>query len=485
MPNRCCVQGCSSGSTTEGDANNARVFRFPTEKGNPEERIRWIDALKEIDSRFQVKKFSVVCEKHWPTGYKSFPSKGRLRPCDPPSVFIVSKTSKSLTPKLKPDQDDLPDSFTYQTLKKIINWKKHGGSIVLFEQNNSLYIQSTNFFNGVPSYLLIIHDSLQFETFHCGIKIYLPTMTRRRTSMIDKWSILDETLHCLSSFQQDNKVTALKEQISAMSCVPVGQRIFTTDIIMKAFEYLSISRSLYSRLREDYKLPSVKTLTRLTTKVSKIEDENFLKRIFDSIDLHQKNCFLLFDEVYVKKMLTYHGGSIFGKAENNPSMLATAVLGIMVITMLGGPSFLSRAIPVAKLNAEFLFEQLQGLISKILLANGNVIALICDGNRTNQVLFKRFEVITEKPWLTIDNKFLLFDYVHIVKNIRNNWMTEKTGELNFEDGGVLRTAKWEHLSKLYYAESKSPLVKLSKLNEKSHAKAHRETVGSIISLCVL
>lgn len=62
MPNRCCVQGCSSGSTTEGDANNARVFRFPTEKGNPEERIRWIDALKELDSRFQVKKFSVVCE---------------------------------------------------------------------------------------------------------------------------------------------------------------------------------------------------------------------------------------------------------------------------------------------------------------------------------------------------------------------------------------------------------------------------------------
>ena len=47
----------------------------------------------------------------------------------------------------------------------------------------------------------------------------------------------------------------------------------------------------------------------------------------------------------------------------------------------------------------------------------------------------------EKPWLTEDNKHLLFDYVHLLKNIHNLWLTEKTGELIFDDDGVRRVTK--------------------------------------------
>lgn len=35
---------------------------------------------------------------------------------------------------------------------------------------------------------------------------------------------------------------------------------------------------------------------------------------------------------------------------------------------------------------------------------------------------------TEEPWRTRDNMFLLFDFVHLLKNIRNNWITEATPE---------------------------------------------------------
>ena len=63
---------------------------------------------------------------------------------------------------------------------------------------------------------------------------------------------------------------------------------------------------------------------------------------------------------------------------------------------------------------------------------------------------------------------MLFDYVHLLKNICNLWLTEKIGELIFDNDGVRRVAKWAHLKQLYRFESER-LVKLSDLNEISIA----------------
>jgi hypothetical protein len=67
-----------------------------------------------------------------------------------------------------------------------------------------------------------------------------------------------------------------------------------------------------------------------------------------------------------------------------------------------------------------LFEQTYLIIDGVKNIGGE-IAIICDGNRVNQ----NFETYSDKPWRTKDNIFLLFDYVHLLKNIRNNWSTEK------------------------------------------------------------
>ena len=89
-----------------------------------------------------------------------------------------------------------------------------------------------------------------------------------------------------------------------------------------------------------------------------------------------------------------------------------------------------------------------------------VIAIVCDGNKVNQAFFKKFNTIF--PWLTKDNLFLLFDYVHIFKNIRNNWITEATQELEFYLNDQKYTARWSDIRKLCYYESKE-LVKMSRL----------------------
>ena len=58
-------------------------------------------------------------------------------------------------------------------------------------------------------------------------------------------------------------------------------------------------------------------------------------------------------------MLTYHGGEVFGRAENNSSLMAETMLCIMIICLHGGPKFISKMIPVARLTASYLHDQVR------------------------------------------------------------------------------------------------------------------------------
>ena len=50
--------------------------------------------------------------------------------------------------------------------------------------------------------------------------------------------------------------------------------------VIRAYGYFSTSKSLYRKLRKDYKLPSVKTLTNLISKVNNTSDRKFLMEAF-------------------------------------------------------------------------------------------------------------------------------------------------------------------------------------------------------------
>ena len=132
--------------------------------------------------------------------------------------------------------------------------------------------------------------------------------------------------------------------------------------------------------------------------------------------------------------------------------------------MYGGPNFLTKMLPVAILIAEFVQDEINETREAIIVANGEVKVLICDDNRVNQRYFKMFVTVPNKPWLTEGGLFLLFDFLHLIKRLRNNWLMEKTKEILFYENGVAKIAKWSHLVTLYRLES-SCIIKLSKLNE--------------------
>ena len=95
----------------------------------------------------------------------------------------------------------------------------------------------------------------------------------------------------------------------------------------------------------------------------------------------------------------------------------------------------------------------------IISSGGHVTNVIVD-NRTNQAFFKLFAIVKDKPSSTEDGSFLLFDYVHLFKSIRNNWLTEKLSELEFVIDGEKLVARWTDLIDLFHF---GDLTKLSSL----------------------
>ena len=98
----------------------------------------------------------------------------------------------------------------------------------------------------------------------------------------------------------DNKKCVLQEHLSAMEPT-VGKRMYSQELIVRAFQYFATSRNLYNRLRNDYRLPPIKSLTRITSKVSALNETCFMRSVFNNTKENQKQCVIMRDEICVKK----------------------------------------------------------------------------------------------------------------------------------------------------------------------------------------
>ena len=192
-------------------------------------------------------------------------------------------------------------------------------------------------------------DNLKFETFHVGILNSVATLAKNKITMCKYWSMFGEFLQYLKILEIHNKKIFL-EQAECMATVSVGKPIYTPDVISRAFDNIRTSQALYSKLTKDYyQLSSVHTLTRITSKLASQDDTLFLSNLLSKVKNWQQKCIIMIDEGYIKSALLYHGGTLFGKSANHPDKLAKTMLAYMVKCLYGGPEFLTKMLPVCKL----------------------------------------------------------------------------------------------------------------------------------------
>ena len=144
----------------------------------------------------------------------------------------------------------------------------------------------------------------------------------------------------------------------------------------------------------------------------------------------------------MKPGLHYQGKCVLGNALNqNPSCPASSMLAFMVNPFFGAPAFIGRLIPVHKLNADFLYEQIVQLLHCIHNNGGLVYAMMSDNLKVNQKVFKLFHQhfkslnIYSIAHPLSNPKFralyTLYDPTHLFKNIRKKWLTEKNTGTRF------------------------------------------------------
>ena len=185
----------------------------------------------------------------------------------------------------------------------------------------------------------------------------------------------------LSKLEMTHKKKILFAQLFVTDKKGGNEKLYSPEMTTRAFEYFATSRSLYSRLQQDFQLTIICTLTRITSKVGKVAETEVSASIFKNWSPCQRRWNILWNEIYIKSALTYHRGKLFGRAIDHPEKLAKTMLMVMVKCLYEGPEFIYKVYPISDLTAKFLYDKGQSIVKTIESEQENkVIAVIADGH---------------------------------------------------------------------------------------------------------
>ena len=297
------------------------------------------------------------------------------------------------------------------------------------------------------------------------VKHIISIINDHENSYIDYINNAIQALELCEEFNECSTLQFIKDQLKLL-LKPPKRRIYSKHTVIFSLELLGVSPAAFRLVRNSKSLilPNEGLIRSLISNTFK--DEN-LGNILKNLNPQQRVVNMLFDEVKLKKSIRYYGNHLLGYSENNPSDLATSALVIELVCHYGGPKYIFRIYPVNKLNAQQLRPMLLEAANTVVQKGGHLLSLICDNCTLNQATYKALggpgKVDLQPIGISI---FLLYDYVHIFKNIRNNWYTEPSKKLTFTVDNKDYLASWNDIETLYNADKVMP-VRLTKLTQAS------------------
>lgn len=519
MGRHCCTTWGNVGCTSNYPRHDVvTTYKLPSD---PYERELWINALPNEFKSDPEK--AAVCAKHWPEGFVTVKKKGSVRPRDPPSLFGIPNSSRPQTPARKSRDADgrnctasarLANAAKAAEAKQV---KKDSVNTWLDfvdtcdSLTNELFVKksqdSVTFLKveGTPpevKFSVKVESNFQFRAYRGSFHVPSPKLVNTYGYCITKKSQLLDIFRSLESYDVDidselaafgNKLKAFcaehenvldddkQRRLLFISSQLVWYKVvnYSREDLMVAMTLFLSGRKGYCAMRNYLLLPHVNTLLsffgRLGSPGSIQNCSQTVSKVFDVLDKGQKACFVSIDEINIKSNISYTGSHIVGQAADMPDKAAGSVLTFMVNTSFGAPSFVCRIVPVHSLKADFLFDQTKLVIKVLHDCGGSVFMLMSDNLSVNQKLFSLFHSTFGSKGIfavahPIKNPvfpllYLLYDPVHLLKNIRNNWLTEKLQQLSFPDPstGECAVAKWSDVIAMYKKDSLS-MLRMTKLS---------------------
>lgn len=461
-----------------------------------ESKRQWIAAMSNMPGTLNSREKIWICVTHFEGEWKSV--QGGRKPINPPSIFpgvpksclkqTINKprTTKKTTADTRRKSSEVNDKIkTFEEFCTNIKKKYKQYSFVMREREISMF--QTDLFGRKVVFFMQFSE----VTSPCGflklvvaesngIEVSKQELGVARNSLIQKWTDLAdvikklreykltdhdysqkalEYLNSMENYLEEPTFQFILEQLSLLFTHKNGRR-YQKHVLVFAAELFSVSPAAFRLLKRSGMIimPNEGMIRSL---LSKAMCEENLRNLFIKLNPKQRLVNILFDEVKLKQSLRFTAGHIQGYAEGKDDILATSALVFEMICHHGGPRYILKIVPVARLNALQLRDHLLDVLNLVREKEGSVISFISDNCSVN---VKTYSDMNGPGQIELDGStvYLTHDYDHIYKNIRNNWITEPNKELSFIMNGTEYKASWSDVVKIYEEDQKD-ILRLTKL----------------------
>lgn len=365
-------------------------------------------------------------------------------------------------------------------------------SVDLYLEINS-FLSVSAWFDGqsIPTSLNSINDIRQIESLLHQISsksvsddphtkshsFHIPRAKQHIEKVIDSASIEDSENYSSSVITKLQFIICQLDNIY----IPKNRRRYNIITQVMSIKTHLISPACYAYLQglECLSLPHVQTLNKLYSSFG-IENDfsTYLTQATSSFSSLERNVIVQMDEIHVKSDITYKGGKIF--APNlDPEDPTRTVFAVMVSSLHKKWSCISRLLPCGSISAEKVFPIIKECIIDIENCGLRVQVISTDNYPLNVNIFKLFslsgklETRVPHPFDPTRFLFLTFDFVHILKSTRNNWLNQKNFDKTmyfpkFEDFEIdkcqyplcIHSASFQDV-RLLYSSERGSLAKLA------------------------
>ena len=354
-----------------------------------------------------------------------------------------------------------------------------------------------------------IDRALKVSVFENGERIHLQCLhsTEIESQFLTSWSGLQSLLNTVISRNKEKEVADILHHIDALKgCVVESEEYpsdqvklliellellfsrqprYSSDVLLLAFQIHAYSVKAYMFLRNSLlKLPHPSYLRKISSAysvVSGVKEEQhfkFLKKKCELAHPKERLVVLMLDEIYISSQISYKCGELQGLAENCDLEEASTVQVFMISSLLSDSKDVAAIVPVKNMNGAFLYDITKSVLGMLFRAGYYVVCLVADNNKVNGAAFTEFcggslKPSIPHPFNSGKRLYFLFDSVHLMKCVRNNWLSQKDCEKTFvcpqfealtsqqciTTGTSIESAtikpSFNHLRKLYHLEQNS------------------------------
>lgn len=366
------------------------------------------------------------------------------------------------------------------------------GSIVIEEDlTYTIYIDNCPVsLSKVPKSLQILNNKNIFEELLKFVELRIKNKEDRKKDKIDD-VIKDLTKISDSECEARGEVCVpllfLIEQLHLYQSTPQNRRYVGNTLIFACSLFIQSSASYMSIYKSKVLfLPHPRNIKKLIGKLSLTgsdltESIDYLKSKIIVLKEHELIVNLHIDEIYIKAELNFKGGHILGSSSNDPSKVAKTALVFMISSLCSNYKDVVCIIPISTLVAEQLKLCIMDVLREVEAVGFHIISIISDNNAVNRKAFQLFsdnnilEPCITHPLDPARKLFFIFDVVHILKCIRNNWISNRVKnsvltypdfEVDFFESEIQNVQLFNASFKLFeelYEKEKNSLVKYGHL----------------------